>query len=70
MPVAQIGQANHMYLDGSVDTLKISTVDAGRTGKFITISNEYEESIIISSRSQWSQVDAFVRRALDDIEDE
>lgn len=68
-----IGQANHVYSENDVTTLKICTIIPDEDGQkrdnsFVTIGDSFDnESIIINSIEQWEQVNAFVRKAFDDL---
>ena len=67
-----IGHANHVYDDLSVNTLTVHVIHTGnKDPDFVAIreSGEDGESIIINSREQWKQLDAFVRLAFEELED-
>lgn len=66
-----IGQANHIHDDGDISVIKIHTIEnVPRLAPFVTLSNEYDDdSLTISSLEQWKQLDAFVRKAFNDLND-
>lgn len=69
MPKRTVGQANHVYDDGDISTISINIISGAPCGSFISLNNAYGGSIIISSREQWKQVNAFMLKAFDEIEE-
>jgi len=67
----KIGQANHIYSDNDIASIDIHVLtpkEDDRETSFVTIGDE-NSSIIINSREQWKQVNAFMLKAFDDIEE-
>lgn len=68
MAIKQVGQANHVFKDKDISVLHIDIITPAGDAPFITIGNDAGESVIISSREQWAQVDALVLKAFDNLE--